>query len=180
MNQRNPRRLLPGAMNTPAPCSAPLRISSGYTRTFFTGLEPHPVGKLEMPESSHPLQWLVASHPRAKAYKAQLPCLEPGWTQSYNLCSKSPHRIRPSPGIHLKLYPCLPASPSLSCFPHSLTRLPGEHFLKKSLPLESVAQSASGRAQSKTLGILCWWIDNLGIRSFPHVHWTPLVCIGYY
>lgn len=37
--------------------------------------------------------------------------------------------------------------------PHCLTSLPWEHFLNNSLPLESVALSASGRIQSKMLGI---------------------------
>lgn len=54
--------------------------------------------------------------------------------------------------------------------PHCLASLSWEHFLNKPLPLESVAQSASGRTQSKMLSIPFCWTGNLGIHSFLRIH----------
>ena len=72
--------------------------------------------------------------------------------------------LRPCPRIHQKLHPflvCLPFTVLLPFLPYQ--PVPGE------LQLESVVQLASGRTQSKMLGILFYCTDTLGIHSFIYI-----------
>lgn len=175
MNQRSPQNCWQAWVNTLAPCSNSLTVSSGYTNNLLQRVGISSSWKVEDVWEFTSPEMAGSQPPTSGGTQSPTLCHERGWTQRYNLCSKSSHRIRPSPGIHLKLHPCLSASPSVSCFPYSLTSLPWEHFHSKSLPLESVAQFASERTQSKMLGVLFCWTGNLGIHSFIHIHWTPLV-----
>lgn len=63
------------------------------------------------------IQWLRSRNMGLSCFKAAQTC-------QCNLQARTPCRIRPRPGLHLKLHPCLAFYAFLYCFPCSLVGLP--------------------------------------------------------
>lgn len=91
----------------------------------------HIHGKPEMPGSLCPPGWPLASDWWVKEYKTQFPCLESWQNLRCSIYLWDPLWDQNEAGTFPDMESLPRLLPLISCFSHSLTGLPREHFLSK-------------------------------------------------